>query len=70
MPIRFGNSLDLNHNSIFNVAQDIQPDSVVTLEKLEQELNKKADIIHDHEIGDVNNIEFYLTHQTLDGGLL
>jgi hypothetical protein len=70
MLIKFVTGLDIGQNTIENLAQGIDPSSAVILAKLQEELNKKADIIHDHEIGDVNNIEFYLTHQTLDGGLL
>jgi hypothetical protein len=70
MSIRVLSNLDLSQNTILNVSQGTDPNNVVIIAKLQEELNKKADIIHTHEIGDVNNIEFYLTHQTLDGGLL
>lgn len=70
MSIKFGNSIDLSDNAILNVAQDTHPNSVVTLEKLEEELNKKANISHEHQVEDVTNLELYLIHQTLDGGIL
>lgn len=70
MPITFVADLDLDGNSIDNVQQLESPNSVATVGQLKADLSAKANIVHVHDLADIQNIESLLQNITLDGGVL